>query len=97
MDQTMIDLVVQEHTGGYQDRTPGKQDRYIGWLKKDLVDFPEDGRTLYYLGLAYFEQYTIDQKAKGVDDVTHLITALDYLDRRIAIPDSHDSYYEERW
>ena len=36
INQTLIDLVIQEHEGGYQDRTPGKQKRYIQWLLDDL-------------------------------------------------------------
>jgi len=56
ISSTLIDLVIQEKQGGYQDRTPGKQERYIGWLMKDLKEYPEDGRTLYYLGMAYYEK-----------------------------------------
>jgi len=91
ISQTLIDLVVQEHTGGYQDRTPGKQERYIGWLKADLLDFPEDGRSLYYLGMAYFDRFA------ATKDMEDLKTSLGYFDRRIAIPPSKASYYEERW
>jgi len=93
LSQTLIDLVVEEHTGGYQDRTPGKQERYINWLLADLDDYPEDGRTLYYLGMAKYEQFMREnQKPQNVIE-----ESIGYFKRRIAIPDSKTSYFEERW
>lgn len=55
--QTMVNLPLEERTGGYQDRTPGKQKRYRDFLLADLEDFPGDPRTLYYLGYAYYESF----------------------------------------
>lgn len=42
--------------------TAGKQKRYIQWLLDDLRDYPEDGRTLYYLGMAHYEKYFQSQE-----------------------------------
>ena len=54
--QTLIDIVVQEHEGGYQDRTGNKSATYLHWLHKDLEEMPGDPRTIYYLGHAHIEQ-----------------------------------------
>ena len=35
--QTLVPLNIQEHEGGYQDRTGEKQQRYIRFLELDLV------------------------------------------------------------
>lgn len=38
--------------------------RYIGFLEKDLLEFPEDPRTLYYLGFAHFDFFN---QNRGLD------------------------------
>lgn len=95
--QTMLDLVVREYPGGYQDRTPGKQQRYISWLAKDLEEDSEDsqlqGRTLYYLGMAHIDVYL----QSGRTNATALQLAVHYLEQRAAIEHSEHSYFEERW
>lgn len=37
---------------------------YIQWLEKDLAEYPNDTRTLYYLGYAHFDIYN---QARGAD------------------------------
>eukprot|EP00658_Telonema_sp_P-2_P047435 TRINITY_DN36080_c0_g1_i1.p1 TRINITY_DN36080_c0_g1~~TRINITY_DN36080_c0_g1_i1.p1 ORF type:complete len:551 (+),score=101.51 TRINITY_DN36080_c0_g1_i1:200-1852(+) len=91
--QTMLDLVLQEYPGGYQDRTPGKQQRYISWLLKDLDENPGDGRSLYYLGMGYLDLFL----QSGNTDRGALDDAISALQRRADIEHSKDSYYEERW
>lgn len=62
--QTLIDLNIEERTGGYQDRSGNKMKRYIEWLEKDLVDWGEDDtRTLYYLGYSNFDIF-LNNKGK---------------------------------
>lgn len=70
MFQTLVDLSVDEREGGYQDRTPGKQDRYIGFLEADLIDYPGDARTLYYLGYAHYDIFKHSFEANGRDGVS---------------------------
>ena len=31
--------------------------RYINMLEKDLIDYPDDPRTLYYLGYAHYDVF----------------------------------------
>jgi hypothetical protein len=59
----LIDLPVEERTGGWGDRSGDKNRKYIGWLEKDLEEYPDDTRTLYYLGYAHFD---IFNQAKGL-------------------------------
>ena len=50
-------LELEETGPGYQDRTfsrSGKFHRYYELLLKDLEDYPNDPRTLYYLGDSCF-------------------------------------------
>jgi hypothetical protein len=60
-------LTVDEREGGYQDRTGAvvKNLRYIGWLLKDLQEYPDDTRTLYYVAYAHFETF---MKAKEASE-----------------------------
>ena len=58
-------LNIQEHEGGYQDRTGEKQQRYIRFLELDLLDFPGDERTLYYLGMAHYEFFLKKSNSPG--------------------------------
>ena len=48
--------------------------RYISWLEKDLLDYPGDTRTLYYLGYAHFDIYNQGRQSPGgkVDIQYHL-------------------------
>ena len=56
---TEAGLTVDEREGGYQDRTGAvvKNLRYIGWLLKDLQEYPDDTRTLYYVAYAHFDNF----------------------------------------
>ena len=61
--QTLIDLKIEERPGGYQDRSGKKNENYIKFLEADLIDYPNDPRTLYYLGYA---NYDIFNANKGI-------------------------------
>lgn len=91
--QTMIDLKIQEHQGGYQDRTPGKMLRYIEWLEKDLVDYPNDPRTLYYLGYSHFDIFLNRRQIATQEDWDHLAESVRYYDWRI----QYEGNEEEKW
>jgi hypothetical protein len=61
--QTLVDLHVVEREGGYQDRTPGKMERYLGFLEGDLAELPGDPRSLYYVGYAYYDLFSQTSRA----------------------------------
>jgi len=92
--QTLIDLNVKEHTGGYQDRTEGKMLRYIKWLEKDLEEMPGDGRTLYYLGYSHFDIFLNNRHNPSEKHWDHLRQSVIWYKKRVAIT---EGYYEERW
>jgi len=89
--QTMTSLVIQEHSGSYQDRTPGKMLRYISWLEKDLLDYPNDTRTLYYLGYSHFDIFLNSKRSQ--EDWDHLAQGVEYYKERVEF----EGNYEERW
>jgi tetratricopeptide (TPR) repeat protein len=95
--QTLIDLAVEERTGGYQDRTPGKNKRYIQFLEDDLVDYPNDARTLYYLGYAHYDNFKkvheISPDGAPEEAWDELRLGMDYMEKRMA----SDGNEEERW
>lgn len=62
---TKIELLVDEHPGGYQDRNANKSGRYIHWLEKDLEERPGDGRTMYYLGHGHLELWIANPVFEG--------------------------------
>mmetsp|Transcript_45406 Transcript_45406/g.106647 ORF Transcript_45406/g.106647 Transcript_45406/m.106647 type:complete len:580 (-) Transcript_45406:109-1848(-) len=96
--QTLIDLEVQEYTGGYQDRSGNKSARYMMWLHKDLEERPNDPRTVYYIGHAHLEQAgpnpAQDIRNGHGPGHYHLNEALKYFRWRA---DLRHGYYEERW
>lgn len=88
--QTLINLPVEERTGGYQDRTPGKNERYIQFLLADLRDYPNDPRTLYYLGYAYFDMFkkVWDEGGASVlkpEDWSNLAKGVEYMHWRLNV------------
>jgi hypothetical protein len=95
--QTLINLVVQEYSGGYQDRSGKKSQTYLNWLHKDLEEMPGDPRTIYYLGHAHLEQIGPDARnavLKGAPEAEHVHKALEYFRWRA---DIRFGYHEERW
>ena len=92
--QTLIDLEVNEYTGGYQDRNANKSGRYIDWLLKDLEEMPGDERSIYYIGYAHLELWEQRPDFNNADSVYHLHTSMDYFQQRAGM---RTGYYEERW
>eukprot|EP00455_Lapot_gusevi_P045059 TRINITY_DN5725_c0_g3_i1.p1 TRINITY_DN5725_c0_g3~~TRINITY_DN5725_c0_g3_i1.p1 ORF type:complete len:518 (-),score=87.67 TRINITY_DN5725_c0_g3_i1:55-1608(-) len=91
--QTLIDLNVEEREGGYGDRTGKKSERYIGFLKADLEDYPGDARTLYYLAYAHLELWLKNQDNPSERDWDNLKTAVDYFIQRSEV----EGNKEEKW
>ena len=91
--QTLIDFAVEERSGGYQDRTGQKNERYIGFLEKDLIDYPNDPRTLYYLGYAHFDMFAANKDNPSARDWENLKIGVDYFVRRLETPGN----MEEGW
>ena len=97
--QTMIDLEVQEYSGGYQDRTGKKSETYLKWLHKDLEEMPGDPRTIYYLGHAHVDMIGPNARADVMADppgpgAEHVRKALEFFKWRA---DIRFGYHEERW
>jgi len=95
--QTMIDLEVQEFTGGYQDRSGNKSQRYLNWLLKDLEEMPNDPRTIYYLGHAHLDMIgptPAQDVQSGGAGAEHVKKALEYFTWRSEV---RMGYFEERW
>lgn len=94
--QTLIDLNIQEQEGGYMDRTGKKSQLYIMHLLKDLEDYPNDPRTLYYLGHTHFDIF-FNQRNSGepvLDEHWEALNeAVRWFKKRAAIKGN----YEERW
>ena len=94
--QTLIDLSVDEREGGFQDRSGEKDARYIRWLELDLLDYPDDPRTLYYLAYAHLNLF-LTSHAAGTDSAglvdANLSRAIGYFERRAAV----EGNFEERW
>ena len=88
--QTLVSLDVDERTGGFQDRSGAKDARYIHWLELDLLDYPNDPRTLYYLAYAHLNLY----QSAAPDAASHLQQAIAYFERRAAVEAGN---LEERW
>ena len=74
--QKLINLKVDEQTGGYQDRTGKKFYNYIKWLEIDLKEFPNDGRTLYYLGHAHLDIFLLNKDDPTEEHWDHLHQAV---------------------
>jgi len=92
--QTLIDLPVQEHEGGYQDRTGVKNQRYIEFLEKDLLEYPNDTRTLYYLGYAHFDIFSQNKDKPRPEDWKHLEEGVKFFKLRA---DTVGGNQEELW
>jgi len=92
--QTLVNLHIEERAGGYQDRTPGKMERYIGFLEKDLAEIPDDTRSLYYLGYAHFEIFMQSHQDPKPEHWAALGKAVDYFKRRVNI---NAGNFEENW
>lgn len=93
--QTLIDLPLEEREGGYQDRTGNKNERYIGFLEADLREYPNDTRTLYYLGYAHFDIYAQNAGNPQPEHYEDLETAISYFKHRLDI--STHGNPEEKW
>ena len=92
--QTLVDLGVEERAGGFQDRSGEKDARYIHWLELDLLDHPDDPRTLYYLAYAHLNLFTRgDMRGGGGVGDGNLTRAIDYFERRTRV----EGNMEERW
>ncbi len=92
--QTLVDLHIDEREGGYQDRTPGKMQRYIGFLEKDLEEWPNDTRSMYYLGYAHLDIFLKNKDNPTAEDWEALKIGVDYFKRRVGIDAGND---EEMW
>ena len=89
--QTLTTLAVDEREGGYQDRSGEKDKRYIRWLELDLLDWPMDARTLYYLAYAHLNLFLRDMDS-GAGRAA-LDVAVDYFKQRTDVKGNK----EERW
>lgn len=89
--QTLVSLTIEEHEGGYGDRTGQKDLRYISLLEADLIDYPNDDRTLYYLAIAHLN---LALQSTPPSSSPHLQTSVDYFKRRTQ---STEGNSEERW
>lgn len=92
--QTLVDLPVEEREGGYQDRSGKKAQKYIEFLEADLLDYPNDTRTLYYLGYAHFDLFSPHKDNPKPEHWAALDKAISYFEQRAAIPSGNA---EERW
>lgn len=92
--QTLIDLPVEEREGGWGDRSGKKNERYIGWLEKDLEEYPNDTRTLYYLGYAHFDIYNQNKDSAKPEHWEHLRKGVEYFKWRMQVPGGNA---EELW
>jgi hypothetical protein len=93
--QTLTDLHIDEQEGGYQDRTGNKNERYIGFLEADLAEWPNDTRTLYYLGYAHFDIYAQHWNAPTDEHKADLKLGIQFFERRVAIRNVGNE--EELW
>ena len=91
-------LPCDERTGGFQDRTGSskKWSRYTGWLLKDLQEFPDDTRSVYYTAHASFDHFL--QIFQGPTEPTafdwrRLAESEMFFQKRIAL----DGRFEERY
>jgi hypothetical protein len=94
--QTLIDLNIEEREGGYQDRAGNKMKRYIKWLEKDLIDYPDDSRTLYYLGYSHFDIFLNNKDDPKPEHWDALATGVSYYKRRANLPKGTGNQ-EELW
>jgi hypothetical protein len=92
--QTLIDLPVEEREGGYGDRSGKKNERYIEFLEKDLAEYPNDTRTLYYLGYAHFDIYNQHKDNPSAEHWDHLAKGVQYFKTRANTTGGND---EELW
>ena len=87
-----VSLLVEERQGGYQDRSGKKHERYLAFLEADLLDYPNDPRTLLYLGNAHYEIFTAHRENPNEKDWEHLKLGLDAFKRRYELDDSEQSW-----
>jgi hypothetical protein len=90
--QTLLPFAVDERPGGFGDRNPGKEERYLRWMEADLLDFPDDPRALYYLGYGNLDLF----HAQGGNNHTTLDLSIHYFGRRVNLPEGVGNK-EERW
>merc|ERR1711871_296948 len=90
----MVDLNVDEAPGGYGDRTGAKNEKYIMWLEKDLLEYPDDPRTLYYLGYAHFDIFLANKESPQPMHRANLTKGVQYFKRRVGLTKGNK---EEKW
>lgn len=91
--QTLLPLNIDERDMGYQDRSGQKNERYIGFLEDDLIDYPNDTRTLYYLGYAHFSIFNDNSQNPSESHWQDLEKGVNYFKQRIEL----DGNKEELW
>jgi len=94
--QTLVNLPLDEREGGWGDRSGNKQDRYIAWLSADLIDFPDDPRTLYYLGYGHLDKFNTHGGHPTQLHWDALHKSVEYFERRVNLPKEKGNK-EERW
>eukprot|EP00698_Gefionella_okellyi_P023964 TRINITY_DN832_c0_g1_i2.p1 TRINITY_DN832_c0_g1~~TRINITY_DN832_c0_g1_i2.p1 ORF type:complete len:425 (+),score=84.18 TRINITY_DN832_c0_g1_i2:352-1626(+) len=92
-EQTIIDLQIEEQPGGFQDRSGQKSERYLSWLMKDLAEWPDDPRTLYYLGHGHWEIFLANNQNPSQSDLDHLHESVKWFEKRVSVQGN----FEERW
>lgn len=92
--QTMIDLNIEERAGGWLDRTGKKAEKYVELMSKDLLEYPRDPRTLYYLAYAHFDVYNREKDNPKPEHWEHLRKAMERFEERAQLDVGNA---EERW
>jgi tetratricopeptide (TPR) repeat protein len=90
----LIPLRIEGRSGGWGDRSGDKSERYIKYLELDLIDYPDDPRTLYYLGDSHLGAFERNMANPGPKDMEHLAKAVSWFERRSKVKGGHR---EETW
>ena len=77
----MLNWILEEKPGGYQDRSGVKHERYLKFLEDDLKDYPGDIRTMFYLGNAHYELALMNIQNLAPKHHDHLDAALELFDQ----------------
>jgi hypothetical protein len=73
---------LSDRAGGYGDRAGGKQMKYIRWLEDDLIEWPNDGHTLYYLAHSHHDYFELSPRPENLH---HVHSAVKYFEQRVNV------------
>lgn len=91
--RSTVKLFVEESSGGFQDRSGDKPERYRDWLLKDLEDDPNDAKTVFYIAQSYLDVFRSKPDDTSKSHRKQLEKAIEFFERRSEMEGDPDETY----